>query len=58
MVAFLELSSWCLVTVSVMWLFLTALGTGLQCVFVVFPDHTNLLFCFSALNFAEPKDAV
>ena len=31
------------VTVTVMWLFLTVPWAGLQCVFVVFPDHTHLL---------------
>ena len=28
----------------VMWLFLTVPWVGLQCVIVVFPDHTHLLF--------------
>ena len=36
------LSSWCLLIV--MWLFLTVPKVGLQCVIVVFPDHTHLLF--------------
>ena len=44
-VALLCLSSWCLViVVVVLWLFLTVLWDGLQCVIVVFPDHTHLLF--------------
>ena len=30
-------------TVSVLFLFLTVLWVGLQCVIVVFPDHTNFL---------------
>ena len=30
---------------SVLWLFLTGLWVGLQCVIVVFPNHTPL-FCF------------
>ena len=34
------MSSWCLVTVSALWLFLTVQWVGLQCVAVVFPDHT------------------
>ena len=34
-------------TVSVLWLFLTVPWVGLQCVIVVFPDHTHLLFCGS-----------
>ena len=29
--------------VSVLWLFLTVLWVGLQCVIVVFPDHTHFL---------------
>ena len=29
---------------NVMWLFLTVPWVGLQCVIVVFPDHTHLLF--------------
>ena len=31
----------CLVTFEVLWLFLTVLWVGLQCVIVVFPDHTH-----------------
>ena len=38
------LSSWCLVTVSVMWFFLVVPWVGLWCVFVLFPDHTHFLF--------------
>ena len=34
----------CIVTINVMWLFLTVPWVGLQCVTVVFPDHTHLLF--------------
>ena len=34
----------CLVNVSVLWLFLTVPWVGLQCVLVVFPDHTHLRF--------------
>ena len=44
LVAFLCLSSWCLVIVIAMWLFLRVSWVGLQCVIVVFPDHTHLLF--------------
>ena len=36
------LFSWCLVAVSVQWVFLTVQWVGLQCVFVAFPDHTLL----------------
>ena len=38
------LSSWYLVTASVLWLFLTVPWVGLQCVIAVFPDHSHLLF--------------
>ena len=34
----------CLVTVNVLWLFLTVRWVGLRCVIVVFPDHTHLVF--------------
>ena len=34
----------CIVTVNVLWLFLMVLWVGLQCVIVVFPSHTHLLF--------------
>ena len=40
----LLLSFRCLVTVNVMWLFLTVPWVGLQCVIVLSPDHTHLLF--------------
>ena len=30
-------------TINVLWLFLTVPWVGLQCVIVVFPDHTHLL---------------
>ena len=39
------LSSWCLVIVIVLWLFLAVPLYGLQCVIVVFPAHT-LSLCF------------
>ena len=31
-------------TINVLWLFLTVSWVGLQCVIVIFPDHTHLLF--------------
>ena len=37
----LLLSYGCLVTVYVLWLFLTVPCVGLQCLIVVFPDHTH-----------------
>ena len=42
LVTLLNLSSWCLVMVEL--LFLAALWGCLQFVIVVFPDHTHLLF--------------
>ena len=36
-------SSWCLVTLIVLWLFLALPLVGLQCVIVVLPHHTHLL---------------
>ena len=44
LVALLYLSFWCLVIVILLWLFLTVPWVGQQCVIVVFPDHTHLLF--------------
>ena len=44
LVALLLLSYRCFVTVNVLWLFLTVLRDSLQCVIVIFPDHTHLLF--------------
>ena len=44
LVALLCLSSLCLVTFIVLWLFLTVQWVGLQCVIVVFSDHTHLPF--------------
>ena len=40
-VALLLLSSLCLVTVSVLWLFFAVAWVGLQCMSVVFLDHTH-----------------
>ena len=42
--ALLLLSYRCNVTINVLWLFLTMPCVGLQCVIVVFPDHTHLHF--------------
>ena len=47
--ALLWLSSWCLVAVSALWLFLMVPWVGLQCVIVVFPHHTHLLFPTSSI---------
>ena len=42
--ALLLLSYRCIATTNVLWLLLTVPCVGLQCVIVVFPDHTQLLF--------------
>ena len=49
MVALLLLSCGCIVTLNVLRLFLAVPWVGLQCVIVVFPDHTHLLFVFRHL---------
>ena len=41
----LLLSYICIVTINVLWLFLTVPCVGLHCVIVVFLDHTHLLLC-------------
>ena len=43
-VVLLLLSYSCIVTINVLWAFLTVPWVGLQYVIVVFPDHTYLLF--------------
>ena len=44
LVAWLLLSYRCTITINVLWLFLTVPCVGLQCVIVVFPGYTHLLF--------------
>ena len=44
LVVLLLLSYRWLVTVNALWPFLTEPWVGLQCVIMVFPDHTHLLF--------------
>ena len=44
LVALLLLSYRCIVTINVLCLILTVPRVGLQCVIVIFPDHTHLLF--------------
>ena len=44
LVALLLLSYRCIVTINVLWLFLTVPWVGLHCVIVVFPVHTHLLY--------------
>ena len=41
LVALLLLSYRCIVTINILWLFLTVSWVGLQCVVVVFADHTH-----------------
>ena len=43
-VALLLLSNKCFVTINVLWPFLTVPWFGLQCMIVLFPDYTHLLF--------------
>ena len=44
LVALLLLSYRCIVTINVLWLLHTVPWVGLQCVIVIFPDHTHLHF--------------
>ena len=44
LVAMLSLSYRCIITINVMWLFLTVPWVSLQYVIVVYSDHTHLLF--------------
>ena len=46
LVAALLLSYRCIVTINVLWLFLTVPQVCLQCVIVVFPDHTHLCLLY------------
>ena len=48
LVALLLLPYRCIVTINVLWLFLTVLWVGLQYVIVVFPDHTHILIDFKS----------
>ena len=50
--ALLCLSAWCRVTVIVLWLFITVPWVGLQCVIVVFPDHTHV-FAMQDITFKK-----
>ena len=44
LVALLKLSSICLMIISVLWLFLMVAWVGRQCLILIFPYRTNLLF--------------
>ena len=53
LVALLLLCCRCIVIINVLLLFLYVSWVGLQCVIVVFPDHTRLLFsnlCLTAIK--------
>ena len=49
LVALLLLSNRCIVTIKVLWLFLTVPWVGIQCVIVLFSDHT----CADPESFAK-----
>ena len=53
LVALLLLSYKCIVTMNALLLFLTVPWAGLQCVIVVFPDHTYLVFVFKQFVFGS-----
>ena len=53
MVALILLSFGCLVTVNILWLFLTVPWVGLECVIVVFSDHTHLLYVERLIAFSQ-----
>ena len=53
LVALLLLSYSCIVTINVLWLFLTVPWVSLQCVIVVFSDHTHLLYNFDMHLYAK-----
>ena len=49
LVALLLLSYRFIFTINVLWFFLTVPWVGLQCVIMVYPDHTHLLFYVCSL---------
>ena len=53
--ALILLSYRCIVTINVLWLFLPWPWVGLQCVIVVFPDHTHLLLTIFMLHWSSLK---
>ena len=48
----------CIVTINVLWLFLTVPRVGLQYVIVVFPDQSNLLFKAQQRDTDKVKDCL
>ena len=55
LVDLLLLSYRCIVTINVPWLFLTVPWVGLQCVIVVFSDHSHLLFYSQLYIYIQQK---
>ena len=51
MVALLLLSYICIATTNVMWFFLTVPWAGMQCVIVVFSDHTHVFYDRVVIDF-------
>ena len=58
MVVLLLLSYGCLVTVYVLWLFLTMPWVGLQCLLVVFPDYTHFFFYNVKINLGQSFEQI
>ena len=54
--ALLLLSYRCIVTINVLWLFLTVPWVGLQYVIVIFPDNTHFLIIFFDLKIVSEYD--
>ena len=54
LVALLCSSSWCLVTVIILWFFLTVPLVGLWCVIGVFLDHTHIFLTLGPICRAYP----
>ena len=58
LVALLLLSFRCIVTINVLWLFLTVPWVVLQSVIVVLPDHTHLFFVCASLHFLNIAEGI
>ena len=56
--AFLVLSCGCIASMTFLWLFLSMPRVGLQCVIVVFPDHTHLRFVAQNITHNLPRQKV
>ena len=57
LVVLLKLSSYCLVAVSVLCLFLTVSCVGLLCVIETYSDHTHFVFSYMSINTLNFLDA-